>query len=188
MINGELLKVLTSYKYLGITVDYQLNFINHIKNLEKKIASGLGVLYKLKKFLPLNTLLLLYYVLIQPHMLYAITNWGSTCSTYKNRLRTLQNSAIRAIANVRKMQRISPNYFKCGIFKLDDLYRFETAKLMFQYTKNDLPKPFKHMFQQSSHTHSYNTRSVSRKNYNNPPFKTARLQRFCEYQGDKYLE
>ena len=42
------------------------------------------------------------------------------------------------------MQRISPNYFKCGILKLDDLYRFETAKLMLQYTKNDLPKPFKH--------------------------------------------
>ena len=183
MINGKLLKVVTSYKYLGITVDNQLNFINHIKNLEKKIASGVGVLWKLKKFLPPDTLLLLYYVLIQPHILYAITVWGSTCSTYKNRLRTLQNSAIRAIANVRKMQRISPNYFKCGILKLDDLYRFEIPKLMFQYTKNDHPKPFKHMFKQSSHTHPYNTRSITRKNYNNPPFKTARLQRPFKYQG-----
>ena len=44
MINGKLLKVVTSYKCLGITVDNQLNFINHIKNLEKKIASGVGVL------------------------------------------------------------------------------------------------------------------------------------------------
>ena len=174
--------------YLGITVDNQLNFINHIKNLQKKIASGVGVLWKLKKFLPLDTLLPLYYVLIQPHILYAITICGSTCSTYKNRLRTLQNSAIRAIANVRKMQRISPNYFKCVILKLDDLYRFETAKLMFQYTKNDFLKPFKHMFQQSSHTHFYNTRSVTRKNYNNPSFKTARLQRSFKYQWDKYLE
>ena len=39
------------------------------------------------------------------------------------------------------------------------------------------------MFQQSSHTHSYNTRSVTRKNYNNPPFKTAGLQRSFKYQG-----
>ena len=81
------------------------------------------------------------------------------------------------------MQRISPYYFKSGILKLDDLYRFETAKLMFQYTKNDLPKPFTDMFQQSSHTHSYNTRSVTRKNYNNPPFKTARLKLSFKYQG-----
>ena len=44
MINGKLLIVVTSYKYLGITVDNQLNFINHIENLEKKIASGVGVL------------------------------------------------------------------------------------------------------------------------------------------------
>ena len=88
MINGKLLKVVTSYKYLGITVDNQLNFINHIKSL-KKIARGVRVLWKLKKFLPLDTLLLLYYVLIQPHILYAITIWGYTCSTYKNRLRTL---------------------------------------------------------------------------------------------------
>ena len=136
------------------------------------------------KKIPLDTLLLLYYVLIQPRIHYAIIIWSSTCSTYKNRLRTQQSSAIRAIANVRKMQRILPNYFKCGILKLDDLYRFETAKLMYQYTKNDLPKPFfKHMFPQSSHTHSYNTSSVTRKNYNNPPFKTARLQRSFKYQG-----
>ena len=87
-----------SLKYLVITEDNQLNFINHIKNLEKKIASGMGVLWKLKKLLPPDALLLLYYVLIQPHVLYAITMWGSTCSTYKNILRTLQNCAIRAIA------------------------------------------------------------------------------------------
>ena len=49
-----------------------------------------------KKFLPLDTLLLLYYVLIQAHILYAIIIWGSTCSTYKNRLRTLQNNAIKS--------------------------------------------------------------------------------------------
>ena len=82
-----------------------------------------------------------------------------------------------------KMQRISLNYFNCGILKLDDLYRFETVKLMFQYTKIDLPKSFKHMFQQSSHTHSYNTRSVTQKKYNNLPFITVRLQRSFKYQG-----
>ena len=128
MINGKLLKVVTSYKYLGIAVDNQLNFINHIKNLEKKIASGVGVLWKPKN-IPFTGYenkkysfhwLLLYYVVIQPHILYAITMWGFMCSTYKNRLRTLQNSPNRAIANVSKMQKISPNYFKCGILKLDD--------------------------------------------------------------------
>ena len=32
MINGKLIKVVTSNKYLGITVDNQLNFINRGKN------------------------------------------------------------------------------------------------------------------------------------------------------------
>ena len=90
-------------------------------------------------------MLLLYYVLIQTHILYSITLWGSTCSTYKNKLKTLQNSAIRAKTKARNMQRISSNYLKCGILKIDDLYKFITAKLMFQYTKNDLPKPFKYI-------------------------------------------
>ena len=35
MINGKLLKMVTPYKYLEMTVDNQLNFINHIKNLEE---------------------------------------------------------------------------------------------------------------------------------------------------------
>ena len=47
---------------------------------------------------------LLYHALIKPHLLYAMLIWGSTRSTYKNRLRVLQNSAIRAIAGYHRQQ------------------------------------------------------------------------------------
>ena len=55
-------------------------------------------------------MILLYHALIKLHLLYAIITWVSTCSTYKNRLRALQNSTVRAIAGFQRMQHISSAY------------------------------------------------------------------------------
>ena len=50
MINGKLIKVVvTSYQYLGITVDNQLNFINHIKNLRQENSKWSGSIMETKK-------------------------------------------------------------------------------------------------------------------------------------------
>ena len=36
-----------------------------------------------------KTITLMYHGLIKPHLLYAILIWGSTCSTYINRLQSI---------------------------------------------------------------------------------------------------
>ena len=75
-----------------------------------------------------ETMILLYHALIKPYLLNAIIIWGSTCSTYKNSLRVLQNSAVRVITGFQQMQHISSAYSKFGILKLDDLYRSGNCK------------------------------------------------------------
>ena len=39
-------------KYLGIILDNQLNFADHIKNIETKVARSVGILSKLSYYLP----------------------------------------------------------------------------------------------------------------------------------------
>ena len=57
-------------KYFGIIFDNRLNFHEHIKIFEAKIARSVGILNKLKYFLPSSALLKLHYALIHSHFNY----------------------------------------------------------------------------------------------------------------------
>ena len=54
-LNDTLISTEKSAKYLGVIIDTNLNFSDHIKALELKIS--VGILYKLKSVLPPNLLL-----------------------------------------------------------------------------------------------------------------------------------
>ena len=66
-------------KFLGVLLDENLNWKEHIKYTENKIAKNLGLLYKARPFLERNALLALYYSYIQTYINYANIAWDSTC-------------------------------------------------------------------------------------------------------------
>ena len=58
------MKSTTNVKYLKINLDQHLNYKSHIKNISKKVGRAIGILRKLRNFLPAKTLLSLYNALI----------------------------------------------------------------------------------------------------------------------------
>ena len=58
-------------EFLGVLLDENLNWKEHINYRENKIVKNLGLLYKARPFFDRNALLALYYSYI----------WGSTCGT-----------------------------------------------------------------------------------------------------------
>ena len=65
-------------KYLGIELDQELNVLPHLTKLENKLSRNVGMIKKLKHFLPTHALLMLYYSIVYPHILNGIIIWGST--------------------------------------------------------------------------------------------------------------
>ena len=96
--NGSAINIVDSSKYLGVVIDNKLNFKQHIKMIEGKVARFVGILSKLKHFFSQNIMLQLYYALVHPFLSYGIIIWGTTYPTYIKRLKSLQNRAIRAVA------------------------------------------------------------------------------------------
>ena len=78
-------------KFLGVLLDENLNWKEHIKHTENKIAKNLGILYKARTFLDRNALLSLYYSYIQTYINYANIAWGSTCKTKLKKLTVNRN-------------------------------------------------------------------------------------------------
>ena len=57
----------------------------------------MGILNKLKQTLPQTVMLQLYYALVHSLLLYGIIIWGATYPIYLQKLKPLQNQAIKTI-------------------------------------------------------------------------------------------
>ena len=183
---GEsLISVQQNIKYLGLNIDDKLNFKEHIKIVERKVACAAGIFAKSKHYLPRDILLQLYHALIDCHLIYAITAWGSTFHTYFDKLIAYQNKAMKTIAKAKWNDSPSPLCNQLGMLKLAKIYQLEVAKVMHRIDTKKHPPSLARYFQKSNLSHSYSNRTVSSPQLHIPLFKTTKLQKFFLYQGVK---
>ena len=163
-----------SIKFLGIEIDSNLNFRNHVNNIGKKVSRVIGLLYRLNKFLPVEILRTLYFTLVMPHMMYGIEVWYGAPQYVLNRVSILQKKAIRAI-NSLPFNHHTHEYFKSmKLLKIDDLYKVKILSHMFIHLDQS-------NYIAQSEIHSYNTRN--RGNITTPFFNRSQSQSTWLYRG-----
>ena len=62
-------------RFLGVIMDDKLNWSRHIKTVQSKMARYVGILYKIKKYLPLHARLQVYHSFVQSHINYCSLVW-----------------------------------------------------------------------------------------------------------------
>ena len=83
-----------SYKYLGITLDTGLNFKLQIQQTIKKVSHKLYVLSKVRKFLSINSAILIYKTMILPYFDYGDIVYMFINKCELNKLERLQERCI----------------------------------------------------------------------------------------------
>ena len=73
-------------KYLGVNLDENLDWSNHVAEISKKVSRGIGVMYRIRRYVDLSILKSIYYSLIYSHLLYAIEVWGNACDTLTEKI------------------------------------------------------------------------------------------------------
>jgi hypothetical protein len=96
-INNEPLKQVSTAKYLGMHVDYNLKWTGHIAQLHTKISRNLGVLRRLRSVVPKHTLVTLYNTIVLPHFDYCDIIYDSADQGQLLKLQKLQNLAARLL-------------------------------------------------------------------------------------------
>jgi hypothetical protein len=150
-----------STKFLGITVDRKLTWTAHINNILVKASRPVGVLSKLKHFLPAHTLKTLYNSLIMPHLSYCNIIWGNTCSSRLKSINILQKRAIRYISLAKYRAHTNPLFKKHKLLTINDINIYQTALFMFKYTTDSLPAAFNSYFLLNRDLHSHRTRQTN---------------------------
>lgn len=97
LINNKKVDIVNEAKYLGITIDSQLNWHSHVTNIFKKANQRMYFLRKLRFLNVSKSILRVFYTMtIQSVIMYGITCWGgNVLQKDKNKVNTLVKKASK---------------------------------------------------------------------------------------------
>ena len=78
-------------------LDEQLVWKNNLDSFASKVSKGIGMLRRMKKFVPQQTLISVYNAIILPHFDYCSLVWDNCYNYSLEKLQKLQNRAARVI-------------------------------------------------------------------------------------------
>ena len=94
-LDGEELKQVPSYKYLGMIVDSTLNYNLHVNQVIRTVLHKLILLSKMKKYLRDDTALSIYKSMILPYFDYADVIFSKALNKDIGKLQKLQNRCLK---------------------------------------------------------------------------------------------
>ena len=147
-------------KFVGVVIDENLTWKNHINYIKNKIAKNVGILKRLKYRLPGKLLNTLYNTLILPYLNYCNIIWANNKSSRLQPLFKLQKRSMRIINNSPYNTHALPLFSKLNQLTIFDLNKLSIATFMFRQYKNCLPNIFVHYFCTNSTIHSHDTRNA----------------------------
>ena len=116
-INNIKLECLNSFNFSGITIDKHLTWKEHINLIANKISITVGVINRLKNYIPENALLTIYNTLIIPHLNYGILTWGFN----SDRILKIQKKAVRSITLSKYNAHTEPIFKTLKLLKINDI-------------------------------------------------------------------
>ena len=176
---GDIIMPSESVKYLGMHIDSKLQFQYHINIITCRFSRLVSSFWNSIE-LSMETKKIIYHSLVESHLNYGITIWGSeyaknlTTNTDYNRvpnnlknINTTQNKVIRAMLRKPKYNKktkeythMLPLYKQLGILRIQELYYYNLGILAYSYfNKPIFPQLIKQKYDSFKSEHNHNTRS-----------------------------
>ena len=89
--NNQHIKRATHNKFLGVILDENLTWSNHINELCNKLKRLFHIFYNIRNFLVKESIKTIYYSLVHSRIKYGISVYGQSCDIKLKRIQTLQN-------------------------------------------------------------------------------------------------
>jgi hypothetical protein len=173
------LKTESVVMFLGVKLDCELKFSEHVEYVASKITSGIYCLRKLRLWLPRSKLVEVYQSLIQSHLLYAILVWGYSTTSNVDRILKLQKMAIRIICFKRRDYSCRSLFRELGLLTFPALFVLEACS----YIHTKMISSSENLLR-NENVHHYNTRS--KENIHIPRVKYAIAKRSVNNIGSKF--
>jgi len=177
------LKHVHSCKYLGITIDADLKWIDHVNSVYKKLIKYVGIFYKLRKILPIYCLKSLYFAFVHSHLLYGVEIYGNACSKHLDKLVKLNNKILRILQNVNIRTHVTDLYTHYCTLPIPILHELQLASIVHKFYRHldILPDIFRNYFTRNTMIHHHNTRQHTDLHINR--VHSSKGQKSFKYKG-----
>ena len=152
-------------KYLGVLIDYKLSWNNHIDTIFLKISRTVGLLSKLRHFVPFSTLISIYHSLLAPYLRYGLIALGQASKSQLNKLLVLQKCALRFIPFAKPRDHAIPLFINTRILPINFLYYQLLAETISDVSNNLVPTIIQELFLPLSCVHSYSNGLSTSQNF-----------------------
>ena len=139
-LDGETIQHKNATRYLGVQIDNQLKWKDHISQVSSKVERAIGHIKYARKFLPRETLRMLYLWRVEPHLRYCCSVWGSCGTVLRQKIEKLKNRAVRIITFSPYKAQTSP------LLKIQQ----ETVGMVYKAINNQAPEYLSVMFNRVS--------------------------------------
>ena len=170
LLRSQEIDRVNTIKFLGLIVHENLSWKPHMQYLLNKLRINYGIIRKASSCLNSKTLLVLYYTMIQSHIMYCICTWCNGNKTLLSNIQRSANKFIRMIFQLDQRASVKSEMQENNILSIDQLMQHETACFMFKYITKALPNAFSNIFHENliqtnqldtNNRTSYRTRSNS---------------------------
>ena len=186
-IDGVSIKQVFTVKYLCVTFDSNITWKNHINELCSKLSKTVGICSKLRYNVNIDILIMLYYSLIYPFLIYGVQVWGLTYPTYLMPVTTLQKRVARVMTFSEPVSHSEPLLKSLNLLKVNDIIHSEILSFVYQWFYKLVPSCFLDFFKPISSTHEYPTRQSRNENLFIKSIRTTQYGiRSLHYTGSNF--
>jgi hypothetical protein len=159
-VNGVILQRTFCTKYLGVNIDSNLTWEEHVRYLCKKIRSLNGILYKKRNLFNYKCKKNIYYALAHSSITYGVEVYGNAKGNVLKPLIVKCNRLLRLLQDKDKFYRSANLYLNYNTLPVDKLYKLSILKIMFHAVHNTskLPIVLFKLFKLNVSVHNHNTR------------------------------
>ena len=151
-----------SVKYLGLTLQSDLHWKMHLTSLEKKLSRSIGLLSKIRHYVPKSPLKTIYYLIFNSHLIYGCEVWGQNQNNVLvQRLQKLQEEAVYLINFETNLNVVGQLLKDSNILKLTDFIKYKYALFIRNSLRKENIPIFNEFYTLFNQNHVYNTRGSS---------------------------
>ena len=173
----------TETKYLGIIIDHKLDWKPHINYVKNKISKCLWAIFKIRLYVDIGVLKLIYYALAYSHLQYGVSFWGAANRSALMPLIIKQKCIVRSILKMNYRAPSSPLFLQLQMLNIEQIYKLRIGILMHKTQSGTINIPCR--LTKTSEVHSYNTRSTAYNNFYIPEARINLTKESLIYSGPK---
>ena len=152
----------SSVKYLGVLIDEDLSWKDHIQDLTNKLVKYTSIFFHIREKIPPAVALQMYYGLVYSRLSYGIEIYGMAKSSTISPLQVMQNRLLKILTFKHRRFPTNSLYQELEILKVSDIHNLRLYVMIYKYVTGKLPEIFNNIFQDSeSQPGTINTRNNS---------------------------